>query len=206
MCKKNVFQVCENDWTKKLNNLQLVSAEGSNVSDGGVSQCTDSVAHLEAKHDRVDHVAPSHHPNRAAPLPLSHDDTLTETESIISSRQGHHLNKSSRHHTDKYEKFNKYNGTFLFQKKSISTSKLITKQTRLTLLIKNCFLGLRINGHSKHRSGHGYETASILSSDLETTTFLESDDDVSSHITTTTGRHTNISSAVDRATLGYCYF
>ncbi|XP_046832869.1 segment polarity protein dishevelled homolog DVL-3 isoform X2 [Vespa crabro] len=145
----------------------LVSAEGSNVSDG-VSHCTDSVAHSDVKHDRVDHVTPGH-TNRGPP-PLSHDDTLTETESIISSRQGHHLHKSSRHHTDKYEKYNKYNG-------------------------------LRINGHSKHRSGHGYETASILSSDLETTTFLESDDDASSRITSTTGRHTNMSSAVDRATL-----
>lgn len=64
------------------------------------------------------------------------------------------------------------------------------------------FIGLRINGHSKHRSGHGYETASILSSDLETTTFLESDDDVSSRITSTTGRHTNMSSTIDRGTLG----
>ncbi|XP_076389250.1 segment polarity protein dishevelled isoform X5 [Megachile rotundata] len=145
----------------------LVSAEGSNVSDGA-SQCTDSVAHSEAKHDRVDHVTPGH-TNRGPP-PLSHDDTLTETESMISSQQGHHLHKSSRHHSDKYEKYNKYNG-------------------------------LRINGHSKHRSGHGYETASILSSDLETTTFLESDDDASSRITSTTGRHTNMSSTVDRATL-----
>ncbi|KOC65563.1 Segment polarity protein dishevelled like protein DVL-3 [Habropoda laboriosa] len=145
----------------------LVSAEGSNVSDGA-SQCTDSVAHSEVKHDRVDHVTPGH-TNRGPP-PLSHDDTLTETESITSSRQGHHLHKSSRHHTDKYEKYNKYNG-------------------------------FRINGHSKHRSGHGYETASILSSDLETTTCLESDDDASSRITSTTGRHTNMSSTVDRATL-----
>lgn len=64
------------------------------------------------------------------------------------------------------------------------------------------FIGLRINGHSKHRSGHGYETASILSSDLETTTFLESDDDASSRITSTTGRHTNMSSTIDRGTLG----
>ncbi|XP_018372204.1 PREDICTED: segment polarity protein dishevelled homolog DVL-3 isoform X2 [Trachymyrmex cornetzi] len=145
----------------------LVSAEGSNVSDGA-SQCTDSMAHSEAKHDRVDH-AISGHGNRGN-APLSHDDTLTETESIISSRQGHHLHKSSRHHSEKYEKYNKYNG-------------------------------LRINGHSKHRSGHGYETASILSSDLETTTFLESDDDASSRITSTTGRHTNMSSTVDRGTL-----
>ncbi|XP_032456954.1 segment polarity protein dishevelled homolog DVL-3 isoform X7 [Nasonia vitripennis] len=145
----------------------LVSAEGSNVSDGA-SQCTDTVPHQDPKHDRVDHVTPGH-TNRAQ-LSLSHEDTLTETESIISSRQGHHLHKSSRHHTDKYEKYNKYNG-------------------------------LRINGHSKHRSGMGYESASILSSDLETTTFLESDDDASSRITSTTGRHTNMSSAVDRATL-----
>ncbi|XP_020279908.1 segment polarity protein dishevelled homolog DVL-3 isoform X2 [Pseudomyrmex gracilis] len=145
----------------------LVSAEGSNVSDGA-SQCTDSMAHSEAKHERVDHITPGHGNRPTAPL--SHDDTLTETESIISSRQGHHLHKSSRHHSEKYEKYNKYNG-------------------------------LRINGHSKHRSGHGYETASILSSDLETTTFLESDDDASSRITSTTGRHTNMSSAVDRGTL-----
>ncbi|XP_077271659.1 segment polarity protein dishevelled [Temnothorax americanus] len=145
----------------------LVSAEGSNVSDGA-SQCTDSMAHSEAKHDRVDHATPGH--GNRGNAPLSHDDTLTETESIISSRQGHHLHKSSRHHSEKYEKYNKYNG-------------------------------LRINGHSKHRSGHGYETASILSSDLETTTFLESDDDASSRITSTTGRHTNMSSTIDRGTL-----
>ena len=60
--------------------------------------------------------------------------------------------------------------------------------------------GLRINGHSKHRSGHGYESSSMLSSDLETTSFLESEDDASSRITTTTGRATNLS--VDRQTLG----
>lgn len=66
-----------------------------------------------------------------------------------------------------------------------------------------CFVflsGLRINGHSKHRSGHGYESSSMLSSDLETTSFLESEDDASSRITTTTGRATNLS--VDRQTLG----
>ncbi|XP_014211768.1 segment polarity protein dishevelled homolog DVL-3 [Copidosoma floridanum] len=158
----------------------LVSAEGSNVSDGA-SQCTDTIPHQDVKHvDRVavmDHVTPGHTTSMTTttttsrpPLPIGHDDTMTETESIISSRQGgHHLHKSSRHHTDKYEKY-KYNG-------------------------------LRINGHSKHRSGLGYESASILSSDLETTTFLESDDDASSRITSTTGRHTNMSSAVDRVTM-----
>ncbi|XP_051164295.1 segment polarity protein dishevelled homolog DVL-3 isoform X1 [Leptopilina boulardi] len=148
----------------------LVSAEGSNVSDG-TSQCTESVAHGEQKHDHVDHVHGAPGLTTRGPLSLSHDDTLTETESIISSRQGHHLHKTSRHHADKYEKYHKYNG-------------------------------LRINGHSKHRSGHGYESASILSSDLETSTFLESDDDASSRITSTTGgRHTNMSSTIDRTTI-----
>jgi len=73
---------------------------------------------------------------------------------------------------------------------------------KLLLFFLHYIIGLRINGHSKHRSGHGYETASILSSDLETTTFLESDDDASSRITSTTGRHTNMSSTIDRGTLG----
>ena len=85
----------------------MVSAEGSNVSDGA-SQCTDLVAHGEPKHDRVDHVAPGL--TIRDPLPISHDDTITETESIISSRPGHHLHKPTRHQADKYEKYNKYNG------------------------------------------------------------------------------------------------
>ncbi|XP_046387678.1 segment polarity protein dishevelled homolog DVL-3 isoform X3 [Ischnura elegans] len=152
----------------------LVSAEGSNVSDG-TSQCTESVAHSDVK-------VPLERGLDVQPPPPFHignvghvgrtnieDSTCTETESIISSRQGHHnIHKPSRHHADKYDKYNKYNG-------------------------------LRINGHSKHRSsGHGYESSSMLSSDLETTSFLESEDDASSRITTTTGRATNLS--VDRAT------
>lgn len=44
--------------------------------------------------------------------------------------------------------------------------------------------------------GHGYESSSMLSSDLETTSFLESEDDASSRITSTTGRATNLS--IDR--------
>lgn len=54
-------------------------------------------------------------------------------------------------------------------------------------------LGLGVNGHSKHRNmGIGYDTSSVMSSELETTSFLESDDDASSRITTTTGRATNL--------------
>ncbi|XP_054268021.1 segment polarity protein dishevelled homolog DVL-3 isoform X2 [Macrosteles quadrilineatus] len=147
----------------------LVSAEGSNVSDG-TSQCTESAGHSDGKNQ----------PERAAeppPINATHtvrtntdDLTCTETESIISSRPGghHNIHKEARPHVDKYEKYHKYNG-------------------------------IRINGHGKMRSmpgGHGYESSSMLSSDLETTSFLESEDDASSHITTTTGRATNLS--IDR--------
>ncbi|XP_053623085.1 segment polarity protein dishevelled homolog DVL-3 isoform X2 [Plodia interpunctella] len=118
----------------------LVSAEGSNPSDGA-SQCTDSNA---GKGKQNNHGAPT------APLTR---DTCTDTDSTISSRPGH------RASCDKYK-----------------------------------YRGLRINGHSKY-ANHGleYETASVLSSDLDSTSLFDSQ----SEITTTTGRHTNAS--VDRA-------
>ncbi|EEB19446.1 dishevelled, putative [Pediculus humanus corporis] len=118
----------------------LVSAEGSNISDGGTSQCTDT-GDLNKQNSRD-------------------NGLITETESIISSRHDGPQHK----HNDKYNKY-------------------------------NC----KINGHSKHRSdrGHGYETASVISSELETTSFLESDDDCSSRITTTTGRATNLTGTID---------
>ena len=40
--------------------------------------------------------------------------------------------------------------------------------------------------------GMNYDTSSVMSSELEMTSFLESDDDASSRITTTTGRATNL--------------
>ncbi|XP_023952113.2 segment polarity protein dishevelled homolog DVL-3 [Bicyclus anynana] len=118
----------------------LVSAEGSNPSDGA-SQCTDSNA---GKTKQNIHGAPT--------VPLTRD-TCTDTDSTISSRPGH------RASCDKYK-----------------------------------YRGLRINGHSKY-GNHGleYETASVLSSDLDSTSLFDSQ----SEITTTTGRHTNAS--VDRA-------
>ncbi|KAL0852717.1 hypothetical protein ABMA27_012549 [Loxostege sticticalis] len=118
----------------------LVSAEGSNPSDGA-SQCTDSNA---GKTKPNPHGAPT--------VPLTRD-TCTDTDSTISSRPGH------RASCDKYK-----------------------------------YRGLRINGHSKY-GNHGleYETASVLSSDLDSTSLFDSQ----SEITTTTGRHTNAS--VDRA-------
>ncbi|VVD03938.1 unnamed protein product [Leptidea sinapis] len=117
----------------------LVSAEGSNPSDGA-SQCTDSNA---GKTKQTVHNAPT------APLTR---DTCTDTDSTISSRPGH------RASCDKYK-----------------------------------YRGLRINGHSKYNHGLEYETASVLSSDLDSTSLFDSQ----SEITTTTGRHTNAS--MDRA-------
>ncbi|CAB3231849.1 unnamed protein product [Arctia plantaginis] len=116
----------------------LVSAEGSNPSDGA-SQCTDSNAGKGKQ-------------THGAPAPVTRD-TCTDTDSTISSRPGH------RASCDKYK-----------------------------------YRGLRINGHSKY-GNHGleYETASVLSSDLDSTSLFDSQ----SEITTTTGRHTNAS--VDRA-------
>ncbi|KAK7602573.1 hypothetical protein V9T40_008162 [Parthenolecanium corni] len=127
----------------------LVSAEGSNVSDGGASQCTDSVARI------ADH---------GSPRPNNDDLMSTETESLASSKPAvHHMPKERmRPPVDRYEKYHKYNG-------------------------------LGVNGHSKHRNmGLGYDTSSMMSSELETTSFLESDDDASSRITTTTGRASNL--------------
>lgn len=57
-----------------------------------------------------------------------------------------------------------------------------------------------MNGHMKPPRLHAYESSSMMSSDLETTSFLESEDDASSRITTTTGRATNLS--MDRNTIG----
>lgn len=149
----------------------LVSAEGSNVSDG-TSQGTESAGHSDNKPQQERAVEPPMVNSTHIPRTNPPDDlTCTETESIISSRPGHHnIHKEPRPHVDKYEKYHKYNGH-------------------------------RINGHSKlhGRQGHAYESSSMVSSDLETTSFLESDDDASSHITTTTGRVTNLS--IDRNTL-----
>lgn len=46
------------------------------------------------------------------------------------------------------------------------------------------------NGHNamRHRPGHEYESSSMISSDLESTSFVDSEEDASSRITTTTGK------------------
>uniref|UniRef100_T1I6V0 Dishevelled 3 n=1 Tax=Rhodnius prolixus TaxID=13249 RepID=T1I6V0_RHOPR len=77
----------------------LVSAEGSNVSDG-TSQCTESASHSDGKNPSERHK--DHHGVHGHPEDLAY----TETESVISSRPGaHHGHHEARGH-DKYLKFN----------------------------------------------------------------------------------------------------
>ncbi|CAB3359390.1 Hypothetical predicted protein [Cloeon dipterum] len=147
----------------------LVSAEGSSVSDrsDGASQCTDSAAHSDPKQQQV--VIESQTTNFRVPHTKTRtmeDSTCTETESIISSRPGGP--RPTRHHAEKYDRYIKYNG----------------------------LQGPRANGQSgRHqRSGHGYESSSMISSELETTSCLDSEDDATSHITTTT-EHSSVSRA-----------
>ncbi|KAL1123355.1 hypothetical protein AAG570_002440 [Ranatra chinensis] len=146
----------------------LVSAEGSNVSDG-TSQCTESASHSDGKNG-PERIVESHHNPGHLPHVNQEELTCTETESVISSRPGGHhgLHSESRAHDKYHDKYHKYNG-------------------------------LRVNGHGKPPRGMGYESSSMFSSDLETTSFLESEDDASSRITTTTGRATNLS--IDRNTI-----
>ncbi|XP_050719995.1 segment polarity protein dishevelled homolog DVL-3-like isoform X8 [Eriocheir sinensis] len=91
------------------------------------------------------------------------DSTCTETESVISTRRDRH-HRSSRHH-----KFDKYNDRHFVDP-------------------------MRINGHgTRVPRHHGYESSSMISSDLESTSFFDSDDDASSRITATTTGSSSVS-------------
>ncbi|XP_076043044.1 segment polarity protein dishevelled isoform X2 [Oratosquilla oratoria] len=95
------------------------------------------------------------------------DSTCTETESVISTRRERH-HRSSRHH-----KYDKYSDRHLAD-------------------------ALRLNGHGgggRLRGGppHAYESSSMISSDLESTSFFDSDDDASSRVTATTAGSSSVS-------------
>ena len=75
------YQIVQNVYMINAH-LQLVSAEGSNISDGGTSQCTDT-GDLNKQNSRD-------------------NGLITETESIISSRHDGPQHK----HNDKYNKYN----------------------------------------------------------------------------------------------------
>lgn len=94
------------------------------------------------------------------------DSTCTETESVVSTRRGEHErhHRSSRHH-----KYDKYNDRHFVDP-------------------------MRINGHGNRvPRHHGYESSSMISSDLESTSFFDSDDDASSRITATTTGSSSVS-------------
>ncbi|XP_076365348.1 segment polarity protein dishevelled homolog DVL-3-like isoform X1 [Tachypleus tridentatus] len=137
----------------------LVSAEGSNVSDGN-SQCTDLTSHRSDIQVSGESRALHYRTTGVDHREILADTTCTETESVISSRKDRHAHRSSKHR-DKY-----------FHDDHVRT-----------------------NGHSKHgghgrgdrhRSGHHYESSSMVTSDIETTSFLDSEEESISRISTTT--------------------
>ncbi|RXG70827.1 Segment polarity protein dishevelled-like protein DVL-3 [Armadillidium vulgare] len=95
---------------------------------------------------------------------LPEENTCTETESIVSGRR-ERLHRTSRHH-----KHDKYSERHFVDP------------------------GGRMNGHSHRVRGlHGYESSSMISSDLESTSFFDSDEDASSRITATTTGSSSVS-------------
>ncbi|XP_052213901.1 segment polarity protein dishevelled homolog DVL-3-like isoform X4 [Dreissena polymorpha] len=153
----------------------LVAAESSNASDTQ-SQCTDmQPGDLHMPIERVggigDSRPPSFHANASVASRDDHCDTCTETDSLISSRRdGRH--RSSRHSSHKMCNHSCCHS-------SMSTSSLAHP-------------GPRLNGHAKmdprlrRPHGHSYESSTMLSSDLETTSFFDSEDDTMSRYTSNT--------------------
>ncbi|XP_022252055.1 segment polarity protein dishevelled homolog DVL-1-like [Limulus polyphemus] len=140
-----------NESVRYPTNESLVSAEGSNVSDG-----TDSVSHIPGESRPF--------PFRAAALDLREtigDTTCTETESVVSSRKDRHGHRSSKHRDKHFH----------------------DEHTRIN--------GQSKYGHGRvdrHRGGHQcYESSSMVTSDIETTSFLDSEEESRSRISTTTG-------------------
>ncbi|WAR14990.1 DVL3-like protein [Mya arenaria] len=155
----------------------LVAAESSNASDTQ-SQCTDSQAgdlHVMPT-ERVggigDSRPPSFHANASVASRDDHCDTCTETDSVISSRRdGRH--RSSRHSSHKMCNHSCCRDS--------TTSSLSAHPPRLNGHAK---LDMRHPGRRPH--GHSYESSTMMSSDLETTSFFDSEDDTMSRYTTNT--------------------
>ncbi|KAL4220949.1 Segment polarity protein dishevelled DVL-3 [Mactra antiquata] len=152
----------------------LVAAESSNASDTQ-SQCTDSQAgdipHMPT--ERVGGIGDSRPPSFHANAPLGsrddHCDTCTETDSVISSRRdGRH--RSSRHSSHKL-----CNHSCCRNNSSLAHPPRLNGHTKLDLRHRDR------RGH-----GHSYESSTMLSSDLETTSFFDSEDDTMSRFSTVT--------------------
>lgn len=153
----------------------LVTAEGSSLSDT-TSQCTDTISQrselrlpLERTVGIGDSRPPSFHASAIDHRDSMGDTTCTETESVISSRKDlhSHMHRSLKHRDKHYHEDHVPCGC--------PTSRLNghAKQNHPHL-------------HGRHRSGHGYESSSMMTSDIESTSFLDSEEETTSRISTTT--------------------
>ncbi|XP_021361002.1 segment polarity protein dishevelled homolog DVL-3-like isoform X3 [Mizuhopecten yessoensis] len=146
----------------------LVPAESS-TSDTQ-SQCTDSQSgDVQMPSERLggigDSRPPSFHANASVVSRDQSCDTCTETDSVLSSRRDRP--RSSRH---THNSFNSYRDRRNHNDPNAPP---------------------RINGHSKHHRdrGHAYDSSTVLSSDIDTTSFFDSEDDSRfSTVTDTTNR------------------
>ncbi|XP_067140548.1 segment polarity protein dishevelled homolog DVL-3 isoform X2 [Centruroides vittatus] len=163
----------------------LVTAEGSSLSDS-TSQCTETMSQRSELRLPLDRPAGiGDRPSSFHAAGLEHrdtqgDTTCTETESIISSRREHgHPHRSAKQRDKHYH-----------DEHGPCTCK--------PPIPCGC-PSARLNGHSKHSHahlhphserhrgpGHGYESSSMMTSDIESTSFLDSEDETTSRISTTT--------------------
>ncbi|XP_060080517.1 segment polarity protein dishevelled homolog DVL-3-like isoform X2 [Ylistrum balloti] len=147
----------------------LVPAESS-TSDTQ-SQCTDSQSgDVQMPSERLggigDSRPPSFHANASVVSRDQSCDTCTETDSVLSSRRDRP--RSSRH------THNSFNHSYRDRRNHNDPN-----------------APPRINGHSKHHRdrGHTYDSSTVLSSDIDTTSFFDSEDDSRfSTVTDTTNR------------------
>ncbi|XP_069105710.1 segment polarity protein dishevelled homolog DVL-3-like [Argopecten irradians] len=145
----------------------LVPAESS-TSDTQ-SQCTDS-GDVQMPTERLGGIGDSRpssfHANTSVVSRDQSCDTCTETDSVLSSRRDRP--RSSRH------THNSFNHSYRDRRNHNDPN-----------------APPRINGHSKHHRdrGHAYDSSTVLSSDIDTTSFFDSEDDSRfSTVTDTTNR------------------
>ncbi|XP_033724773.1 segment polarity protein dishevelled homolog DVL-3-like isoform X1 [Pecten maximus] len=147
----------------------LVPAESS-TSDTQ-SQCTDSQSgDVQMPTERLGGIGDSRpssfHANTSVVSRDQSCDTCTETDSVLSSRRDRP--RSSRH------THNSFNHSYRDRRNHNDPN-----------------APPRINGHSKHHRdrGHTYDSSTVLSSDIDTTSFFDSEDDSRfSTVTDTTNR------------------
>ena len=121
----------------------------------------------------------------------------------IMSKDRHILHRSARVHREAYDKYDRFDGEFSHALYFFSPLHFLLPsmsavagrfghewpEQRNYLIVFALVHGPR-NGHGGMRlgrPGHEYESSSMISSDLESTSFVDSEEDASSRITTTTG-------------------